>query len=762
MPQEYESQKLFYIGKEGSGKPLVYKSSDLLTHAAIIGMTGSGKTGLGITLLEEATIDNIPSIIIDPKGDMTNLMLAFEHMSADEFLPWIDASEAEGEGVSRVDLASKYAKMWRDGLVRDHQSLERVAKYKEGADFTIYTPASSAGVKVSVLSSFKAPPLEVMQDSELLTTLVGSFTGSIFALLGEKYAQSSKEAVLLNSIFMHHFSRQEDLSLDLLVREVLDPPFVRVGAFDLETFFARSDRLKFSLKLNALIANPAFSSWIDGVSLDIADLLDRSSLKAKVNIFSIAHLNDAGRMFFVTILLNEIIAWIRRQEGSSSLRALLYMDEIFGYFPPSANPPSKEPMLTLLKQARAFGVGVVLSTQNPVDIDYKGLSNIGTWFIGRLQTKQDIARVIDGLSSAGGTLDRATIADLIANLKKRHFILKSASSSELKVFETRWAMSYLRGPISQDGISSLMSKKRLTLDLGSKQSSKSSLKPIVAPMLEERYVAQDEDQFLQGYLEAEAKVRFVNKNIDTSEDVKMAYYLRDDLKGIDFSDFEEGFGRGEASFRGKNYYDLPTFVQNDRDLKALLREFSDYLYRQKRLSLYKIDALKLSSYEGESLSEFRLRVEDRLREMADESIARLRQRFERDNNALEAKLARLEERLSGAEAKASVSKTDALISIGSSLLGALFGSKVSASKVATGAKSANKLLRGSDQVKLLESDIKQLLSEQDRLRSSFEDEIAKARSESALERFSIDEMHIKPRRSDIYGVKFSLVWVGVR
>lgn len=766
MTIDYETLKLFYIGKQkidGESVPFVYENKDLLTHAAIIGMTGSGKTGLGITLLEEATIDNIPSIIIDPKGDMTNLLLAFEGMSADEFREWIDESEAVG--VSIDELAEKKAKLWREGIERDHQPLNRVARYKNSGDFTIYTPASDAGVKVSILSSFKAPPREVMEDFELSTTLVNSFVASIFALMGDKHNDSSKESVLLNTIFMHHFSSGNDLNLEDLVREVLNPPFDRVGAFDLETFFSQNDRLKFSLKLNALIANPAFSSWIEGVGLDISNMLYSPEGKAKVNIFSIAHLNDAQRMFFVTILLNEFLSWMRRQEGTTSLKALLYMDEIFGYFPPSANPPSKEPMLTLLKQARAFGVGIVLSTQNPVDIDYKGLSNIGTWFIGRLQTKQDIARVIDGLSSAGGELDKTQIADMISNLEKRNFIINNVNSDSIEVFETRWALSYLKGPISRDGISKLMSEKKSQVSVKSVSVSTNSsgTKPIVAPSLEQRYIykTQNETPILQPYLELRAKIKFVNasKNIDIDENIAYAYYLTDDMREINFDESEEAFGGGSSEIKKAEFYELPTFVQNDRDIKKIEKDFSDYLYRNRKLTLYKNDALKLHSKDGEGLADFKLRLKDRVNERVDELVSKLKERFAKDNERLEAKLVRLNERLSGAESKASASKTDALINIGTSILGAFFGRGASASKIATGAKNASKLLRGSEQVKLLESDIAQIELEQNRLSEALEDELSKIKDENDIDRFIVDEIYINPRRTDIYDIKLSLVWV---
>ena len=318
---DYESLKLFYIGKQkidGNYAPIVYQNKDLLTHAAIIGMTGSGKTGLGITLLEEAAIDNIPSIIIDPKGDMTNLLLTFPNLQASDFEPWIEEQEAINSGKSVQEFAQSRATLWKNGLEADFQDVSRIEKFKNSADFTIYTPGSDAGVQVSILSSFKAPSKEVLEDNELLVSLINSTVSSILALIEEKTDSSSKESILLSSIFLNAFKEQKDLSLEDLINLIVTPPFSKIGVFDLETFFAQADRLKLALKLNGVIANPAFSTWIEGESLDISKMLYDEKGKAKVSIFSIAHLNDSQRMFFVTILLNQMVAWMRGQEGTTS------------------------------------------------------------------------------------------------------------------------------------------------------------------------------------------------------------------------------------------------------------------------------------------------------------------------------------------------------------------------------------------------------------------------------------------------------------
>ena len=526
MTFDYENLKLFYIGKEkidGQITPLVYQNKDLLTHAAIIGMTGSGKTGLGITLLEEAAIDAIPSIIIDPKGDMTNLLLNFPELNPSDFEPWLDDSEVSNSGGTKEELAIKVSNSYKEGIQRDFQDLSRVKKLKDSADFTIYTPGSSAGVQVSILSSFKAPTIEILEDMELFSNIINSTVHSILSLIDNKSDETSKESILLASIFTNYFKEQKDLTLEELITLIVTPPFSKIGVFDLETFFPQSDRLKFALKINTIIASPSFSSWLEGESLDISKMLYSQSGKAKVNIFSIAHLNDSQRMFFVTILLNQILAWMRRQEGTTSLKALLYMDEIFGYFPPQANPPSKQPMLTLLKQARSFGIGVILSTQNPVDIDYKGLSNIGTWFIGRLQTKQDIEKVIDGLSSASENgLNKQELSLALGTLAKRNFIMKNINEESIKTFETRWALSYLKGPLSKDAIKKLMENKKnnSTKNLEEKNSevnepfidvSKGKSKPIIVSNIKEKYSysSQNNAYYMQGYLLFSCNVHYL-------------------------------------------------------------------------------------------------------------------------------------------------------------------------------------------------------------------------------------------------------------
>ncbi|MDK2090383.1 ATP-binding protein [Aliarcobacter butzleri] len=779
---DYEKLKLFYIGKEkidDNFVPLVYKNKDLLTHAAIIGMTGSGKTGLGISLLEEAAIDNIPSIIIDPKGDMTNLLLTFPSLQGSDFEPWIEEQDASNNGLSVKEFAQNTANLWKNGLERDFQNASRIEKLKNCADFTIYTPGSDAGVQISILSSFKAPNKEVIEDNDLLVSLVNSTVSSILSLIEEKSDTTSKESILISSIFMNYFKENKDLTLEELITLIVTPPFSKIGVFDLETFFAQSERLKLALKLNNIIANPSFKTWIEGETLDISNLLYDETGKAKVSIFSIAHLNDSQRMFFVTLLLNQMVAWMRRQEGTTSLKALLYMDEIFGYFPPNSNPPSKQPMLTLLKQARSFGIGIILSTQNPVDIDYKGLANIGTWFIGRLQTKQDKEKVIDGLSSANeGNLNKDEVMNLISNLEKRNFILKNINEDGIKIFETRWALSYLKGPISKDGIKKLMSEKKKQNIPTQKVENENQTtqiniekgipKPIITSNLTEKYLysSQNSAYYLQPYLICSCDIHYIDapKNIDFEEKISYKIYLDENMKNIDFEEKEE---LGNNSFEEKEkpnsfYYELPSFVQKEKDLKIIEKDFTDYIYRNSKLTLYKNEFLKITSKQTESLNDFKIRLQDRLNEEIDLEVEKLKVKFVKENDSIEIKLSKLYEKLQKEELQATSTTTDTIISIGTSLLGAFFGNsvinKTNIGKVATSAKGASKILKERNDVKQVENEILELQQQKEALKTLLENEIEKINLANQSSNFPIEEIFIKPKRSDIYNTKLALLW----
>src|SRR5258705_1621015 len=464
----FEKLGAFYLGRPydlEKKKPkkglLLYDSRDLVTHAVCVGMTGSGKTGLCIALLEEAAIDRIPSIIIDPKGDLSNLLLTFPELKPEDFAPWVNEEDAQKKNLSTVEYAAQQAEFWTKGLAEWDQDGARIKRLREAADFRVYSPGSNAGFPVSILKSFSAPPAAIREDNELMTERVNTTVTSLLGLVGiDADPIKSREHILISNILSREWNSGKDLDIAGLIQQIQSPSMTRVGVMELDSFFPSKDRFELAMALNNLLAAPGFSSWMEGEPLDIQQILHTPDGKPRVAIFSIAHLADAERMFFVSLLLNQTLGWMRTQSGTTSLRAILYMDEIFGYFPPVANPPSKFPLLTLLKQGRAFGLGVVLVTQNPVDLDYKGLSNTGTWFIGRLQTERDKARVLEGLEGvAAGTgmkFDRNQMEQTLAGLGNRIFLLNNVHEDGAEVFETRWDMSYLRGPLTRTQIKSLM------------------------------------------------------------------------------------------------------------------------------------------------------------------------------------------------------------------------------------------------------------------------------------------------------------------
>jgi hypothetical protein len=460
----FEKLGLFYLGREvdpaATDVPLLYDSSDLVTHGVIAGMTGSGKTGLGIGMIEEAAIDGVPVIAIDPKGDLGNLLLTFPQLAASDFAPWVDADEARRAGQTPDAFAASEAAKWSKGLAEWGQDGARIQRLRDAAEFALYTPGSSSGRPLSIVKSFAHPDPEVMNDVDLLQDRVTTAATSVLTLAGvDAEPLRSREHTLIASLFGESWRAGRDRDLATLITQIQTPPITKIGVVDLESFFPSKDRFTLAMQLNQLLAAPGFGAWLEGEALDIDRLLYNEAGKPRVSIVSIAHLDDQERMFFVSLLLNEIVGWMRSRRGTSSLRALIYFDEIFGFLPPVANPPSKAPLLTILKQARAFGVGLIVATQNPVDLDYKALSNAGTWMLGRLQTDRDKARVLDGLEGAatalGSGLDRAEMDRLLSSLGKRRFVLHNVHARQPVVFETRWTLSYLRGPLGREEIRSL-------------------------------------------------------------------------------------------------------------------------------------------------------------------------------------------------------------------------------------------------------------------------------------------------------------------
>ena len=770
MKEIYEKLGLFYLGKDSYDETLtLYKSKDLTTHAAIIGMTGSGKTGLGITLIEEAAIDNVPVLVIDPKGDMGNLCLAFSKMRGEDFRPWMDESDAAAKGKSVEELAQDAALMWKNGLESFAQDLSRVENFAK-VEKTIYTPGSSAGVGVNVLGSFEAPSVEILEDSDTFSSLINATVSSLLSLVAiQSDSLNSKESLLLSNVFHHYWSQGVSLSLEDLIGAIASPPFTKVGVLSLQSFYPQNERLKLAMLFNGLLSSVTFSSWLQGEALDVQNVLYDKNGKAKVAIFSIAHLNDNERMFFVTILLNAYLSWMRRQRGSSTLKAVLYMDEIFGFFPPSKNPPSKEPMLTLLKQARAFGTGIVLSTQNPVDLDYKGLSNIGTWFIGKLQTKQDIEKVLDGLS-AKSDLSKERMATKIATLKGRRFILKNVHEDKTREFETRWTLSYLKGPMTKDDVRLLMKDKKRELiaeviPKEQKSSSSASAKPIISQTIKEYFNDSDVNAKspFYPYLYGEVTLKFYNqrKGIDLSEALFYKLDLSEDTFSVNFEDAREEKldKKSIKANQTASYANLPNLVLEARNFNGFERELVNFIYHSKNLELFTCKDLKLESKLGESRRDFLVTMEDALKEMRDENVEKIQAKHKTRYERLENKLETLQRRLQKERSDVSAKTTDTIMEIGLAVFGAFFGSKNSAlTKSAAALKKGHSVFKERDDVQNVESSVERTRADMRELLESLDEEVQKLKESLRIENFEIETLTLKPRRSDVILEDFALLW----
>ncbi len=788
----YEKLGLFYLGREldlDSGAPaqtpLLYKNKDMTTHAVIIGMTGSGKTGLGIGLIEEAIMDNVPSIVIDPKGDMGNLLLTFPNCAASDFAPWIDPSEAAKKEMSVDQYATETAKNWKAGLAAWGQGPERIAALRSKTELTIYTPGSSAGVSVSVLGSFTAPAKEVVADIDTLNSLVSSTATSLLALVditGDLL--QSREHILLSSLFLHFWRLGQDLSMEALIGGIVNPPFTQVGVFPLDTFYPQTQRMTLAMTLNNILASPTFSAWTQGEPLDIQRILYGDNGSPRTAIFSLAHLSDVERMFFVTMLLNQFIGWMRRQQGTASLKALLYMDEIFGYFPPIANPPSKKPMLLLLKQARAYGVGVVLATQNPVDLDYKGLANIGTWFVGRLQTSQDQDRVVEGIAGASdGKLNIQKLRKLLSAMKGRQFLLNSAHLDDPLLFETRWAMSYLKGPISQNDIKKLMEEKKSrpasklavseteTMGTSSGGHTPNNLPPFVAQGVEQRYHLQNmvsEQIIFEPWLVAQASVRFFNgsRNIDVVRVVRLRLYLDENFQRINWGAAEETpFALDDCRSDppgGGSYYPLPSLIAQQKDCKGLSKTFIDHLYQNWRLELSRIKGVDFESKPDEKSGDFRVRFNDYLRRQKDQAIEKLKEKYQVRQAGLEQKLSRAIDQLDKEKGDVQVKTADSLISFGVAVVGAFFGKKTLSAanlgRAATGVRSVGRVVKEQSDVKRAEEEIEELRRALEELSVEIEQKATELAENFSADHYEMESFTISPRRSDIFDVRVALLW----
>ncbi len=797
--EAYEKLGAFYLGRpfdtasgETSPEPLLYDSKDLLTHAVCVGMTGSGKTGLCLSLLEEAAIDGIPALLVDVKGDLGNLLLTFPELRGEDFRPWINEDDAQRQGVDADTYAQQQADLWRQGLADWHQDGERIRRLRQAVDIEIYTPGSEAGRAISILSSFKAPPQALRDDNDLLQERIGTTVSSLLGLLGiDVDPLRSREHILLANLLDHTWRQGQDLDMAGLIQSIQSPPMQQVGVMPLESFYPSKDRFELAMGINNLLAAPGFKSWMSGQSLDIDPLLYGPTGKPRIAIFSIAHLADAERMFFVSLLLNQTLGWMRGLSGTTSLRALLYMDEVFGYLPPVANPPSKRPLLTLLKQARAFGLGLVLATQNPVDLDYKALSNIGTWFLGRLQTDRDKQRVLDGLEGAAeGGLSRSHIERLLSDLGKRVFLLHNVHEDEPVTFKVRWAMSYLRGPLTRQQIQRLRRQQLPPQpppvsppSLGAPPPPKtvppvapasSSQRPLLPPTVPQLFLP---DRLRPGtavhYLPAllgAARVHFVNtrKGLEASREVLVWCPLENAERGVDWYG-AEAMDIELDRLESEPWHPRATFGSVDDDLVAkrafatLRKDFADALYRSQRFELLRSPTLEEISRPGEDERAFRIRLADKARQRRDQASESLRRKYAKKLQTLEDRIRRAEVKVEKERDQAKSQKLSAVINVGTSLLGALLGRKKISS---TNMRRAGSALRGfnrsskeAQDVDRAEDNLETTQQRYQEMEAELQSELAAVAARFDAQNEPLESFELKPRRSDIDVQQVALLWL---
>ncbi len=791
--ESYEKLGAFYLGRPydlGASAPrdglVLYDSKDLVTHAVCVGMTGSGKTGLGIGLLEEAAIDGIPSLVIDPKGDMGNLLLTFPELAAEQFRPWINEDDARRKNLTPDEHAAAQAELWRKGLASWGQDGERIRRLRAAAEFSIYTPGSEAGQPISIVSSFAAPPAALIEDGDLYRERIATTVTSLLSLLGvDADPIRSREHILLSTLLDNRWRQGRDADLGGLIQAIQSPPVQRVGVLELDSFYPAKDRFELAMRLNNLLAAPGFQVWMKGQPLDVGSLLYTPAGKPRVAIVSIAHLSEAERMFFVSLLLNETVGWMRSRPGTTSLRAVLYMDEIFGFMPPVAEPPSKKPLLTLLKQARAYGLGVVLATQNPVDLDYKGLSNTGTWFLGRLQTERDKARVMDGLEGLGEGLDRAELEKILSGLGKRVFLLHNVNEPGPVVFETRWVMSYLRGPLTRRQIGRLMEGSKPEAPAApppppaavDEAREPAPPPPPVAPPVAARPVLDPgvpqvflplrgapQGTVYRPALLGLARVSYIDrKSRETLRTDEETLLLPLDPERIDL-DWEEAeaIGLEEADLErepeeGVGWGDLPGAASKPRSYSGWRKDLANTLYRGRSLDLFKSSTYGLVSEPGESERDFRVRLADEARERRDEEIAELRQKAATKVDRLEERLRKAQQKVEEQAEQVSQQRMRTAINFGSTLLAAFTGRSYRGS-AGSALGSLGRTSKEKQDVRRAEESVEALTEDIEELNAELEAEIAELAERFDPEAEELTTQSVRPRKSDIEVRLVALAW----
>ncbi len=823
----------FYLGRlfDSSQKKtlltnLEYDPADLTTHAVVIGMTGSGKTGLCITLLEEAALKNIPALVIDTKGDLTNLLLHFSELAPQDFQPWIDPEAARRAGKTIEQAAAEASHTWQDGLHKWGIGRDRLVALDSAAQFAVFTPGSDAGIPVSVLSSMATPNIPWENNREILREKIASTVTALLGLVGitDIDPLQSREHILLSNIFEAAWSQNKSLDLNELIMQTQSPPFDKLGAFPVDTFFPAKERMLLAMQLNNILAAPAFEIWREGQTLDIESLLYMPDDRPRHSVFYLAHLSDIERMFFITILLSSVETWMREQKGSGTLRAILYMDELFGYLPPQRNPPSKQPLLRMLKQARAFGLGLLLATQNPVDLDYKALSNAGTWFIGKLQTERDKERLLDGLESAGGGISRSAIDKLISTLNKRVFLMNNVHENQPAQFKSRWAMNFLAGPMTRNQIPALnrlvgadkisaFVPGQVPTTMGTTGKGNSfdagltAPGPLSAPMpgldpapvrpVRSRMGSDTRPPVPRGVAEyflptnlslteamrvsgrslpdvqvsgvlykasilASANVRFLDRKYNVDTEVSRATLVHNpDKRGVVrwedhfFNNFPVGEVENSPAPQAR-FSTLDAPMNESSRMKALEKDFSDWLYRTQTVTARANVALKVYAGPDVSPADFMKACAESAREARDAEVEKKKTQFERKIDTIENRLAREERELHEDEAELAHRKLEEMGTHFENIFG---GRSRSRRRISTSLTKR----RMTEQAKADVEESKDAIAEYQRQITDLDEEMQQTVQE-INDRWGdivnkVEELEIRPTKSNIYVELFGVAWM---
>jgi hypothetical protein len=716
-------------------------------------------------------------IAIDPKGDMGNLLLTFPQLKPENFRPWINERTALDKGQTPDEFAAAQAALWKKGLGDWGQTGKRIAQLRKNADLAIYTPGSNSGLPVSVLHSFNAPDQSLIDDIDLYRDRVQATATGILTLLGmDADPVSSREHILISRLLDNAWKEGRNLDIPGLIGEIQNPPITKVGVMNLDSFFPAKDRFSLAMSLNNLLAAPGFEAWMTGTPLNAKSLLYTDEGKPRISVMAISHLDDAQRMFFVSMLLNELIGWMRAQPGTSSLRAILYMDEIFGYMPPVANPPSKKLFLTLLKQARAYGLGLVLATQNPVDLDYKGLSNTGTWFIGRLQTERDKARVMEGLEGAtAGNFNKQAMERTIAGLGKRRFLLHNVHEDEPVVFGTRWVLSYLAGPLTRDHIRALMKTAKTKIAAAAKAVSKpkrsaQDTAPALPPSIDQFYVrGTGEEIVYYPRLIGGGDIVFTSARYNIEDERELLHTVEfedgpvdidwDNAEPLDLSidDLED---RGEAD---ASYAECPAAAGNAKAYAAWGKDYKRWLRQNENITLFRSKRFRLTSLASETEGDFRARLQDAASENRDAAIAKLRKRYATKTTTLENRLMRAEQAIAVQEEQSTKKKLDTAISFGTAILGAVLGRKKlstsTATKMGSAVRTAGGARKEAADVDRARQTAQKVRADMAKLNKQLEKEIADLDTSFDAQAEELNEIVVRAKSTDINVAITGLVWL---